>query len=321
MTSEILLFGERTLGHRNVVECELKAGEVRVGAIRSGISSGTELRHYRAPARDDGMRPGYELVGRVLEAEDPADDDLVGALVWLDHPHAERATVSAGEARLGLLADGPGLLDRFAFLARTRTALNAVHDAEIRLGDRVVVIGLGVLGLLATRLAVLSGAGQVAAVDPVVERRRVAELWGADPLPPGDAPSVLADVVIDASGRPESLADAAALCAERGRIVVLSTYSEGSVMPVPSRPWSTRQQTLSFTTTRPGAHLRGEPLWNHQRQLETARTLLGSGAVVAEELATVSIDFEDAETAFQLLDEADPPPLSVLLTYGAEATA
>ncbi len=66
------------------------------------------------------------------------------------------------------------------FTDPARFALAAVHDAEIKLGDRVAIFGMGAIGMLAWQMARLDGASQVIVVDPIAERLELAEKLGVD---------------------------------------------------------------------------------------------------------------------------------------------
>jgi threonine dehydrogenase-like Zn-dependent dehydrogenase len=133
----------------------------------------------------------------------------VGEGVHLPLPHRETHTfVAAGMAAIGVepLADLEP--ERAALLQSTGIALQALHDARVKVGDVVVIFGLGALGLLAMQLARLAGAAVVVAVDPLEARRHLAEKTGAtltlDPTA-GDVGLRLrewdgADVAIEFSG-------------------------------------------------------------------------------------------------------------------------
>lgn len=205
-------------------------GEVRLRAVVSGVSHGTELHLVRgsSPFADRDLDPdlrrflptppagadagtdadgggplpgaalGYELVGEVVEAG-PGVDLAPGTLVHAPVPHAEQACVALGpELDIGypaqVLPDG---LDpeAAACLSLAAVALFAVHDARIDLGDEVAVFGLGAIGLLVVQLVRASGAGRVVGIDPLADRRALAVELGAhevlDPAePPGPATSI-----------------------------------------------------------------------------------------------------------------------------------
>ena len=104
----------------------------------------------------------------------------VGDRIQAALPHRETQLVdAAGQVPWSLLpAELP--LERAALLQSATIALQAVQDAELVVGDRVAVFGLGAFGLMSVELARLAGASLVVAVDPVEERRELAARLGAD---------------------------------------------------------------------------------------------------------------------------------------------
>ena len=161
--------------------------DVLVDTLFTGISRGTETLVFagRVPAsQHDAMRCpfqaggfpgpvkyGYCSVGRV--AGGPAE--LADRLVFCLHPHQDRYVVPA--AAVTPLPDGlpPA---RAVLTANMETALNGVWDAAIRPGDRVCVIGLGVVGLLAAWLASRIPGTEVMALDIDPGKRAPAEALG-----------------------------------------------------------------------------------------------------------------------------------------------
>ncbi len=166
----------------------------------SGISAGTELTAYRGTnpylnrAWDPDLRLfvegtsglrypvaglGYSEVGEIVEVAPDVDQTVlpVGAMVWGIWGHRSEAVLPAERFVGCVLPDG---LDPVAatFARVGAVALNAVLAADVHLGEIVAVFGQGVLGLLATRLAQLSGA-RVVAVDTVPGRLDKASEYGA----------------------------------------------------------------------------------------------------------------------------------------------
>jgi D-arabinose 1-dehydrogenase-like Zn-dependent alcohol dehydrogenase len=123
------------------------------------------------------------------------------------------------------------------------TALHAVDLARIRLGNSVAVCGVGPVGQSAIALASLSGAGEIVAVDEVVDRLEFAKRMGATrtvslKIPRKERLSQVhaftggrgVDVVIEASGAPEAVSEALDLVRDGGRVVVCGHYTDsGSV--------------------------------------------------------------------------------------------
>nr|WP_240806794.1 zinc-binding alcohol dehydrogenase [Polyangium spumosum] len=177
---------------------------------------------------------GYAAVGLVEAIGAGTSPDLLGRVVFALHPHHDRFI--SNERSLRPLPEGLPA-PRATLAANLETALNAVWDAEIALGERVVVVGLGVVGQLVARLSTLAG-GRVACIDP--DERRVAlarELGCAAAFTTID-PSIVAeaDVLIDASGSPDALAALVAAAGYEARVLVVSWYGErGVTLPLGGR--------------------------------------------------------------------------------------
>lgn len=93
-----------------------------------------------------------------------------------------------------------------------------------RPGDSVAVVGIGPLGLVHVAKAALTGAGRVVAIDPVESRRELAEELGADETAaPGEAGGVF-DVVVDASGHPDSFLPSLDLLRDGGTLVEVGAF-------------------------------------------------------------------------------------------------
>ena len=162
-----------------------KPGEARVRSLFSGVSRGTERlvfngaigreewERMRCPLQEGAfpfpVKYGYCATGVVEEG--PAD--LVGREVFCLHPHQDyfNAPVEA------LRPIPKGVPARRATLAANmETALNALWDSGAGSGDRIVVVGAGVVGLLVASLAAQMPGAEVTAVDP--DRSRQADRGG-----------------------------------------------------------------------------------------------------------------------------------------------
>jgi threonine dehydrogenase-like Zn-dependent dehydrogenase len=117
--------------------------------------------------------------------------------------------------------------------ANLEAAVNVVWDGEIGLGDDVVVLGGGVVGLLVGHAARLAGARRLRLIEPSAVRRRAALELGFDAaVTPDEAAGLFdADVVIEATGNPASLDQAIACARAEGLIAVASFYGQ-RVAPV-----------------------------------------------------------------------------------------
>lgn len=212
-------------------------GQVQVKSWYSAISPGTEKRLFAGDLPQDlpldatlpalagsftyPFRYGYALVGKVIAAG-PGAETLLSRRVFLFHPHQAQALVAASEC-LPIPEDVNS--EDALFFANLESAVSFVHDAAPRLGEAVLVVGLGIVGLLtASVLARFPLA--LYACDPLAERRSLVEALGALTFDP-NAPFALEggfDLAIELSGTPKGLQTALELTGFAGRIVIASWY-------------------------------------------------------------------------------------------------
>lgn len=207
------------------------AGEVRVQTVASGISRGTESLVFRgavpASQRDvmrcpfqDGAFPGPVKYG--YAAAGRTDD---GERVFCLYPHQDRFVVPRG-AVMPIPADVP--LRRAVLAANMETAVNALWDAPPRLGDRIAVVGGGVVGCLVAALAGRHPAAEVELIDVNPRRQAIAEALGVHFAQPHKA-GPDADLVIHTSGTASGLTTALRLAAFEATVLDLSWYGDAPV--------------------------------------------------------------------------------------------
>ncbi|MEA5358821.1 zinc-binding alcohol dehydrogenase [Amycolatopsis sp., V23-08] len=225
-------------------------GEVLVRTLFSGVSRGTETLVFRGgvPAsQHDVMRApfqegdfpgpvkyGYLNVGVVQNGE------LQGKTVFCLYPHQTAYVVPASAVTLVPDDVPPGR----AILAGTvETAVNAVWDARPRLGDRIAVIGAGMVGCSVAKL--LSGfpATRVQLVDVDPKQKEVADALGVDFTTPEDALGDC-DLVVHASATEAGLAKALDLLAPEGEVVELSWYGDRRVSVPLGENFHSRRLTI-----------------------------------------------------------------------------
>lgn len=265
-----------------------RADEVLVRTLHSGISRGTETLVFRGevPASEwqrmrapfqvgefpGPLKYGYNSVGRVEQGP----DGLRGRHVFCLYPHQSRYVVPAAAVRP--LPDG--LPPTRAVLAgNLETAINALWDAGPRLGDRIAVVGGGVVGLLVAWLAARLPGCEVQLVDPLASRRGVAEALGAGFALPGDA-TPDADLVIHASGQAEGLATALRLAAFESTVLELSWYGARPVAVPLGEAFHARRLVLrSSQVGQIAAPQRSR--WTHERRFALALSLLADARLDA----------------------------------------
>jgi 2-desacetyl-2-hydroxyethyl bacteriochlorophyllide A dehydrogenase len=347
----LVLEGARDLRLRDEPLPPVGPREIRVRALVSGISHGTEMALYRGtsafagrvfdPALRAFVRPdplrstypatlGYELIGTVEEVGGAVDDLRVGDVVHAGVPHREHAVLDVDAAAavtyplVRLPAGVP--LQRGLFVSIGAVALVATHDARIKLGDHVAVIGLGAIGLLAMQMARLAGAGRVTAVDPVGGRRELALALGADsaldPRAAADGAGAQikrasggADVAVETSGNPTGLHDAIVSTRLGGTVVTVGFYQGGAPELRLGEEWHHNRLDMISSMGAWGAPHRAYPAWDRPRVMRTVVGLLSSGRVEVDSLPVRSFPFERAVEAYQWLDANPNEAVKVALTY------
>ena len=257
------------------------ADEVLVRAMRSGISRGTESLVFQGrvpPSQYAAMRCpfqegefpapvkyGYASVG-VVEAGPAA---LAGRRVFCLHPHQDRYVVPA-EAVTPIpdaVSDARGVL-----AANMETAVNGLWDAAPRIGDRIAVVGAGVVGCLIAALAARPPGTRVELIDPDLRRARVAAQLGCVHATPATA-TAEADLVIHASGTAEGLAIALRLAAFEATVVEMSWYGDQAVPAPLGEAFHAKRLTLRASQVGSVATAQ-RPRWSAQRRMKLALDLL-----------------------------------------------
>lgn len=276
--------------------------EARVATLWSAISRGTERLVFQGltdPVHRERMRAplqqgdfpfpvkyGYCAVGRVEAGHETLDGRLVFALA----PHQTRFN-----APVSILTPLPeGLPPRRATLAANmETALNALWDGGAGPGDRIVVVGAGLVGLLITYLAARLPGAEVTVIDPDESRAGLARSFGAAFATTGEGVAD-ADLVFHTSGSGAGLATALACCGEEARVVEMSWYGDKGVNAQLGGAFHHRR--LQILSSQVGMVSPGRrPRWSHRRRLEKALALLTDPAFDA--LITEEVAFDDLPQA------------------------
>jgi threonine dehydrogenase-like Zn-dependent dehydrogenase len=214
------------------------------------------------------VKYGYSSVG-VVEQGPPG---LEGETVFCLFPHQTRYVVPARAVQPLPRGLPPA---RAVLAANAETAVNGLWDAALQPGDRVRVIGAGVVGCLVAWLAARIPGCEVQLIDLQPARAATAAALGvAFALPADAAPD--ADVVIHASGAPDGLALALQLAAFEATIVEMSWYGDRSVsLPLGAAFHAKRLQIRSSQVGQVAGAQRAR--WDHARRLRLALRLLAEG--------------------------------------------
>jgi threonine dehydrogenase-like Zn-dependent dehydrogenase len=257
-------------------------GEVCVRALYSAVSRGTEslvwrgevpeseYPRMRAPFQSGEfpfpLKYGYASVG-VVESGEPA---LLGQTVFCLYPHQSRYVVPASAVAPLPRGLPPG---RAVLAANMETALNAVWDAAPGPGDRITVIGAGVVGALVAFLCARIPGTDVEIVDIDTGKAALAERFDCRFRDP-DSASGERDLLIHASGHPAGLRRALELAGVEATVLEMSWYGTREVALPLGGAFHSRRITLRSSQVGRLPPARA-PRWDHRRRLEVALALLG----------------------------------------------
>ncbi|WP_345525278.1 zinc-binding alcohol dehydrogenase [Nocardioides endophyticus] len=296
--------------------------EVLVRTLRSGVSRGTELLVHRGGVPVDqraAMRApfqvgefpgpvkyGYLSVGVVEEGPTA----LRGRTVFCLHPHQTAYVVPASAVTV-VPDDVP---HRRAVLAGTvETAINALWDLAPLVGDRVAVVGAGMVGCAVARLLAQVPGVEVTLVDVDPDRATVAIALGARFAVPGEAPRAC-DSVVHTSGTGSGLRLALGLLAPEGEVLELSWYGDELVqLPLGGVFHSGR---LAVRASQVGRIPSGRRRSTSDR-MALALRLLADPAYDA--LLTGESDFADLPAVIAALASGELPALCHTIRYAEEA--
>lgn len=320
---------------------DLQAHQVLVKSLYSGISHATELAVIQQTTPtfhknwDKGLRCftsntsskqypaalGYESVGEVIAMGSQIRDLQLGDHIWLDAPHQTLHLFEPDKTPFIKLQQESDTY-KALFLALTRVALAGVHDAHPQLGESVFVSGLGTVGLITVQLLLLAGVSSVYATDPIAERRAKAEQYGATTFSSGEdiaahikALSQGVDAAIERSGSSQALHDAIKVCKIGARVVTVATYRNSASQLFLGEEWHRNRITLISSMSVNHCPHRDTPLWNLDRLNTTALHLLRCEKIIVEDLITHRFSFQDADKAYQLIQQQPETTLKVILEY------
>ena len=298
-------------------------GDVLVRALHSGISRGTETLVFRGEVPEsqweamrapfqDGNFPGpvkYGYLGVGTVERGPAD--LLGRTVFCLHPH-QTAYVVPADAVVPVPDDVPA---RRAVLAGTvETAVNALWDAPPLLGDRVTVVGAGMVGCCVARLLARFPCTDVQLVDVDGSRADVAARLGVPFVAPEDATGGR-DLVVHASATSAGLQLSLGLLRAEGTVLEMSWYGDREVTLPLGAAFHSRRLTLRASQVGTVAPARRSSRTPRDRRA-LALDVLRDPAFDA--LLTGSSSFDDLPDVMARLADGRLPALCHTITYDEE---
>jgi predicted dehydrogenase/threonine dehydrogenase-like Zn-dependent dehydrogenase len=349
-------------------------GHVLVANLASVISSGTErtavasgggggplpVRAVRNPElirkglehlREHGLRETLDLARGVTAPDAALGYSSAGTVIDTGGVPQFRvgqlvACAGAGSANHAEVVSVPGQLvaavpdgvdpRAAAFTTLGSIALQGVRRAQLTLGERVVVVGLGLLGLLTVQLVRAAG-GTVLGVEPVRERRELASAFGADVVvAPDDARAAVtawtedvgADAVLITAAAQTSaiINDSVGWLRPKGRVVPVGDVG----LALDRAPLYRREADVLISTSYgPGRYDPayeeagvdypiGYVRWTENRNMGEVLRLLGTGQLQVEPLIALELPVARAPEAYRAIN-GESPPLAAVLTYDGEA--
>jgi threonine dehydrogenase-like Zn-dependent dehydrogenase len=296
-------------------------GEILVRTLFSGVSRGTETLVFRggvpenqyetmrAPFQDGDfpwpVKYGYLNVG-VVEHGPP---DLVGRNVFCLYPHQTRYVVPASAVTLVPDDVPPG---RAVLAGTVETAVNALWDAAPLVGDRIAVVGAGMVGCsVAGVLAGIPGVRvQLVDIDP--GRAAIAKALGADFALPAQALGEC-DLVVHTSATEEGLTRSLELLAPEGEVIELSWYGDRRISLPLGEFFHSRRLTVRSSQVGMVSPARRASR-TYADRLSLALRLLADPKFDA--LITGESDFEDLPLIMSRLADGELPALCHRIVYG-----
>ena len=312
----------------------LGADDVLVETTCSAISAGTEMLIYQgrfprdleADSAISSLRGGFQYplaygyasVGVVRETGTQVDTTWRDQLVFAFQPHTSHF-ITTPDSLLPIPASlSP---DSACFLPNMETAINLVQDGAPIFGERVLVLGQGIVGLLTASLLNEFPLETLVTADcyPLrCDSSPITPHLSFDPDAPDfrqEAVKFLkqgADLTFELSGNPTALNDAIALTAFSGRIVIGSWYGEKQVeVNLGGTFHRSRIKLISSQVSTIAPELEGR--WNKARRFDAAWKALER--IQPEKWITHRFAIDEAAQTYRLLDQSPEETIQVLLTY------
>ena len=316
----------------------LKEDEVLVETICSAISAGTEMLVYRGqfpPLKDayDAVSSelkypltyGYACVGRVVEIGRGVNSEWENQLVFSFQPHASHCITKTNHL---FLIPRPLSLETACFLPNMETAVNLVLDGAPTLGERVLVLGQGVVGLLTAALLSEFPLDALVTADHFDLRRKASKeinkVVSFDPDGEAIQKDSFAharkkfDLTFELSSSPSALNNAINLTTFSGRIVIGSWYGQKRAeINLGGDFHRSRIKLISSQVSTISPELSGR--WDKARRFGVAWKALER--IKPEKWITHRFPIEQAAKAYQMLDEQPQETIQVIFDFRSQKSS
>ncbi|GGI46823.1 hypothetical protein GCM10008018_19000 [Paenibacillus marchantiophytorum] len=321
----------------DVVEPSSAVNHVRVETLYSAISSGTELLLKRM-MNEEPMQLGYSAMGIVREVGEGVTHVKAGQRVaCYGAPFVNHSEVLVVPKHLVTPIPETCSSKEAAFVGLGAIAIHALRQADLRLGESVVVVGLGILGQIVCQIADVSG-NRVIGLDLLAERcAKLKETCAAHVCASvEDVSSVIESiqqhqgvdaVILCASGANPGMIDQALhWIRDRGKVVIVGDLKMDFNREL---MFAKEAQVLIARAGGPGRYNEsyesngvdypiGYVRWTEGRNMTEFIRLLAEGRIVIQSLITHEISLSTMVEAYDLLRESPRDVLGVLVNYGKE---
>ncbi len=248
---------------------------------------------------------GYSLVGEIIEGP----EHLISKNVHIMHPH--QSMLYADEAHVALIPeDIPS--KRAVLISNLETAINAVWDSEVTLGENVFVAGFGTIGSLLCQVLRKFPAIDLHVLEPNQARCEKARSWGFNAVQAITLPEPPFDVAFNTSCHENGLQVCIDSVGYEGKVVELSWYGTQSVNINLGKSFHHfRKQIISSQVSQIPGHKLSR--WDYRRRKALAFDLLKDPFF--DELLTDEISFEDAPVFFQNLRNGTIDSVGTTIKY------
>lgn len=308
------------------------AGEVLIESDYTVISAGTERANLLGLPNTSGAfpyYPGYSGVGRVVAVGEGVEQVAAGDRVLLGFGSGHCSHSVRPAAELTVVTEERVEPLEAAFVPIAAMGLQGVRKLRLELGESVMVIGLGLLGLFAAQCARLNGALPVIVSDFDPQRRALALSLGADyafaPDEAGLPDQIKAltagrgpDAIIEVTGAAVALQQALTYVAWQGRVSLLGCTR------IPDANIDFYQYVHRRGVSLIGAHTMVRPqvdsypgYWTARDDYRTLLALLAAGRLQAKPIISEIVSPRQAPEVYTRLAEEKHPPLGIVFDWQA----
>ncbi|HEY6528278.1 MAG TPA: zinc-binding alcohol dehydrogenase [Cellvibrionaceae bacterium] len=314
----------------------LQPGEILVTTECSAISVGTELLAYRNQLPTDicldsqiahlnhsvefPLRYGYACVGLITAKGADVNDNCLGKRIFAFEPHCSHFIARADQV-ISVPADITA--EQGVFLANMETAVSLVQQGAPNIGEKIAVIGLGVVGLLLAQLLKQFPCNRLVALDKLSSRRAIAEAAGIDDLIDSSdqtqwrnlkaqlAPQG-ADLIYEISGNPAALNLAFELTGFSSRIIMGSWYGDKPCqVNLGGAVHRNHIQLITSQVSRIAPALTGR--WDKQRRFGTSWDMIR--LIQPQRFIDKRLSLDSAADIYRQLDERPEESLQPIFIY------